>query len=130
MINDFYTKDTLDTLLNFNNPGVPYLVLYGSYGLTEYQFKYQKNPLDQVTKTGDFYFPEETISTLGDSTVIASSAITPAAKWIYEHKNGISVINFNIKSQKNPVKLVEFCSFYNSGSSVYDKIENGQKSFS
>ena len=100
MINDFYTKDTLDTLVNFNNPGVPYLVLYGSYGPTEYQFKYQKNPLDQVNKTGDFYFPEETLSTLGDSTVIASSAVTPAVKWIYEHTNGISVSYENYFNRK------------------------------
>ena len=39
----------------------------------------------------DFYFPEVSSYGFGDMTVLVSSAITPAIKWIYEYNNGIAV---------------------------------------
>jgi lecithin-cholesterol acyltransferase len=69
----------------------------------EDKFSYDKSPLEVITQTNDFYFPENVESTVGDGTVITASAITPAIKWIYEHEHKII---------PHPTKLVEFCSTF------------------
>jgi hypothetical protein len=50
------------------------------------RFLYSKNPRAEIENKFDFYFPEMSSNSIGDGTVLSSSAITPAVKWIYEHK--------------------------------------------
>ena len=56
-----------------------------------------------IESTNDFYFPNITKFSLGDGTVMTTSAITPAIKWIWEHQNN---------QIHHPTKLVEFCGIY------------------
>jgi len=72
---------------NLIHPGVPFIIVYGAFLNVEAKFHYNKNPIDVVTATNDFYFPESIESNVGDGTVLTGSAVTPAVKWIYEHKN-------------------------------------------
>jgi hypothetical protein len=69
------------------------------------RFKYSKNPRAEIENNYDFCFPEMSSDSIGDGTVLSSSAITPAVKWIYEHKE--------LKSNKHATKLIEFCSLKN-----------------
>jgi hypothetical protein len=68
----------------------------------------------------DFYFPDVTSQSTGDGTVMSTSAITTAIKWIHENKQN--------KTSK-PTKLVEFCSSYNAGN-LEGLFDMGSKSFS
>ncbi|CAD8105005.1 unnamed protein product [Paramecium sonneborni] len=120
---DYVDETTRPKANNVEHPGVPMVVVYGAHEMTPFQFEYNKQPQPIVDSTDDFYFPDHIIKAIGDSTVLASSSMTPAIKWIYEHHHGLTNI---------PTKLVEYCSQYNgdSVSSIYDsKDGQGQKLF-
>ena len=85
IIKALYQESDIDPLNNLDNPGVPTIVAYGAFLQVEKTFYYPKNPKEEVAATGDFYFPEILDQGFGDGTVLVSSAITPAIKWIYEH---------------------------------------------
>lgn len=106
---------------NVEHPGVPMVVIYGAHHMTPFRFKYLENPAVVTEKTDNFYLPDEITKIIGDSTVLASSSMTPGIKWVYEHLNGKTTI---------PTKLVEYCSQYSgdSVSSIYDsKNGSGEK---
>ncbi|CAK71497.1 unnamed protein product (macronuclear) [Paramecium tetraurelia] len=105
---------------NLEHPGVPMVVIYAANQLTPAQFEYDKQPQPIVDSSDDFYLPDHIQKAYGDATVLASSAMTPAIKWIYEHKNGQTNI---------PTKLVEYCSQYSGDavSSIYDSTDEQQQ---
>lgn len=98
--------------INVEHPGVPVVILYGAHTKGPYQLTYNRNPRTVVTETQDFYFPEEISTTVGDGTVVASSAMAPGVKWVWEHHNG---------KVPHPTKMVEYCSEWSGDkSSIYD----------
>lgn len=73
---------------NVEHPGVPMVILYAAHELTPFQFEYYSNPAVVTEASDDFYYPDSITKSVGDSTVLASSSMTPGIKWIYEHLNG------------------------------------------
>ncbi|CAD8054511.1 unnamed protein product [Paramecium primaurelia] len=120
LISQYYQNYQSNPLNTLQNPEVPFIVLYGGFAQTEYQFKYLKNPYHEVLDKQDFYFPNFTTYAVGDQTVLTSSALTPAIKWIYEHQNGIS---------ENPIKVIQYCSNYKGSLQLdlFDAVIDGQK---
>lgn len=55
----------------------------------------------------------------GDTTVLTSSALIPAIKWIHEYESG---------QAKNPVKVIEFCAL-NKGGKVYNRVEDSGRRY-
>jgi lecithin-cholesterol acyltransferase len=70
---------------NVDHPGVPMVVVYAAHEYTPFQFEYYKNPAVVTEASDDFYYPDVITKAIGDSTVLASSAMAPGIKWIYEH---------------------------------------------
>lgn len=112
---------------NFDHPGVPTIIVYGAFLPVEERycdhfmssFSYELNPRVEIESKNDFYFPKVSTFAYGDGTVMASSAMTPAIKWINEHKN---------KKISKPTKLVEICSNYKP-EALFDTVNDGTKSF-
>ncbi|CAK70541.1 unnamed protein product (macronuclear) [Paramecium tetraurelia] len=120
LISQYYQNYQSNALNTLQNPEVPFIVLYGGFAQTEYQFKYQRNPYHEVLEKLDFYFPNHTSYAIGDQTVLTSSALTPAIKWIYEHQNGLS---------ENPIKVIQYCSNYKGSlqQNLFDSVIDGEK---
>jgi len=82
-----YNESRESKLDELANPGVKTVLFYGGFLKTEKNFVYNKEPLDVIEATKEFYFPETTNTALGDRTVMATSALVPLVKWIWEHEN-------------------------------------------
>jgi len=104
------------------NPGVNTALIYGNHLLVPKTDIYNRDPLTVTTETQNFYFPDAVINSLGDGTVLTTSAIVPGIKWRYEYLNNVT--------NSRPVKFIEYCSVYNQITHIYDFIDdNNRNSF-
>lgn len=97
------------------NPGVPIASIFYNHVPTVSHFTYKKNPLDSTLK-GKPATPEWEKSP-GDSTIVTTSSILPALKWMYDWKN---------KADKNakPVHLIHGCGSYDRRANIGEVEKN------
>lgn len=95
----------------FTNPGIPFSLIYGAWAPSKqsvyYNFDVRKN-----WETQQFSTPTGTSTQFGDGTIPAWSSMAPLFKWSYEFDTKVP----NAK----PIRLVEYCSSYNTGGTPYD----------
>jgi len=94
------------------------ITIYGSHAPTEQTIIFDSDP-DTDIENNIFYIPNSENYTFGDGTVPATSALLPALKWAFEFENPEDP-NIPTGTIPQPVKIVEWCSLMNNGSSVYD----------
>mmetsp|Transcript_19609 Transcript_19609/g.22527 ORF Transcript_19609/g.22527 Transcript_19609/m.22527 type:complete len:699 (+) Transcript_19609:34-2130(+) len=107
----------------FENPGVPVVYIYASHVPTEITNEWYYDPdftnsypdfttnyRDIKIRLDDFAFPDRTVNKYGDDRVEVSYSLPVALKWAWENRNNVS----NAK----PIKVVEYCSTYNSKTKV------------
>ena len=99
-------------LLYGKNPGVETVIIYGNLLETVNFFQYNADPKAQTLAAGGKpVMPDSTTTTLGDETVLVSSALGPGIKWASQFEKGLA--------GAKPVIFGEVCSIVNKKSSVF-----------
>ena len=107
-----YNKDGRKTYDRLENPGVETVVIYSSISKTQSGFEYKANPKPRADKSSSgFINPDSETSSLGDGTVLTSSALLAPFKWAYEYENKVA--------GAKPIIFAEVCSTHNRASDVY-----------
>lgn len=99
-------------LMYAKNPGVETVIIYANIIETVNTFQYNGDPKTQTVVSGSkAVMPDSTTMTLGDETVLTSSALGPGIKWASQFAK-------NVPGAK-PIIFGEACSIVNKKSSVF-----------
>jgi len=92
------------------------VLIYGSHMNTDHQYTFDYDPRLSV-ENDQYAFPNVTTFTQGDGTVPVSSSLIAGIKWAWEFDNKENDPNLQIAK---PVKVLEWCSQYNTQGFIYD----------
>ena len=106
---EFYSADKAvrSQYDNLDNPGVPTTIIYSSLMDTTKKYIFKKSPYEEAIKEdAKFLKADDMVSTIGDGTVLGTSAIAAGFKWAYE---------FDRKTVpgSKPIRFAEVCGTYN-----------------
>jgi hypothetical protein len=113
LLNDSYANGMQDV----TNPEVPMVLIYGSHLNTEYVVDYEYDPTI-ITDTNNFAWPTSETQSGGDGTVLTTSMLLPGLKWAWEFEHKDTVTD----SSPKPIKIMEWCSTYNTKNWIYDTV--------